>query len=67
MITKLLSSPRLHWICGWLAACAMASPGLTAQAPAPRIRSEISNSEMSTEGIVATTFTTWDRCGSHAG
>ena len=48
MFIKLFSSPCLHRICGWLAACAMASPVLTAQAPAPRIRSEISNSEMST-------------------
>jgi len=47
MFIKLLSSPCLR-ICGWLAACAIASPVLTAQAPAPRIRSEISNSEMST-------------------
>jgi subtilase family serine protease len=47
MFTNFISSPCLHRIWGWLAACAVASPFLAAQAPAPRIRSEISNSQMS--------------------
>lgn len=35
-------------ICGWLAACTMVAPLLGAQAVAPRISSEVSNSEQTT-------------------
>jgi subtilase family serine protease len=35
-------------VCGWLAACAMATTALGAQMPAPRIRSEVSSTEVST-------------------
>src|SRR5258708_33639065 len=48
MITKLLSGQYQLRICGWIAACTMATTALAAQTPAPRIRSEVNNSEVST-------------------
>jgi subtilase family serine protease len=47
MITKHVFSgfPTLR-ICGWMAACTMAVSALAAQTPAPRIRSEVNNSEI---------------------
>jgi subtilase family serine protease len=48
MITRLFSGQYQLRICGWIAACTMASTALAAQTPAPRIRSEVNNSEVST-------------------
>ena len=47
MIKKLLQGPDRLWVCGWIAACALATTSLAAQTPAPRIRAEVSNSQMS--------------------
>ncbi|HMG88216.1 MAG TPA: protease pro-enzyme activation domain-containing protein [Terracidiphilus sp.] len=43
MITKLLQGQDRLRVCGWIAACAVATTAMAAQTPAPRIRSEISN------------------------
>lgn len=43
MITKLLQGQDRLRVCGWIAACALATTAMAAQTPAPRIRSEISN------------------------
>ncbi|MGA3372391.1 MAG: protease pro-enzyme activation domain-containing protein [Terracidiphilus sp.] len=40
-----LSRQRRLWICGWIAACTLAASPLGAQSVAPRISSEINNSE----------------------
>jgi subtilase family serine protease len=47
MITKLLQGQDKLWVCGWIAACAVATTAVAAQTPAPRIRSEISNVQVS--------------------
>src|SRR5580700_7675451 len=47
MITKLLQVPERLRVCGWIAACALAATAVAAQTPAPRIRSEVSNSAVS--------------------
>jgi subtilase family serine protease len=47
MITKLLQGQDRLWVCGWIAACTLATTAAGAQAPAPRIRSEISNVQVS--------------------
>ena len=46
MITKLLDLQHGIRTSGWLAVCALASTALLAQTSAPRIRSEINNSEV---------------------
>jgi subtilase family serine protease len=46
MKTRLaLSRQRRIWVCGWIAACALAASHLAAQSAVPRISSEINNSE----------------------
>src|ERR1700739_5099481 len=47
MITKLLQGPKRLQVCGWIAACALATTAAVAQTPAPRISGEVSNSQMS--------------------
>ncbi|MGA9587867.1 MAG: S53 family peptidase, partial [Terracidiphilus sp.] len=47
MIKKLLQGPERLWVCGWIAACAITATSVAAQTPAPRIRSEVNNSQMS--------------------
>ena len=50
MIKKLLQGPNRLWLCGGIAACALAATTATsgaAQTPAARIRAEVSNSQMS--------------------
>ena len=50
MIKKLLQAPNRLWLCGGIAACVfMATTAISgaAQTPAARIRSEVSNSQMS--------------------
>ncbi len=47
MITKLLQGQDRLRVCGWIAACALATTAVAAQTPAPRIRSEISNVQVS--------------------
>lgn len=46
MITKLFEGQDWLRACGWIAACAMAATAMCAQTPAPRIRSEITNGEV---------------------
>ena len=46
MIPKLLRAQDGLRACGWIAACAMATTAMSAQTPAPRIRSEITNAEV---------------------
>jgi subtilase family serine protease len=48
MITKMLQGQDRLRVCGWIAAFALATTAVAAQSPAPRIRSEISNVEVST-------------------
>jgi subtilase family serine protease len=43
-----LSRQRRLWVCGWIAACTMVASQLGAQSMAPRITSEITNSEPAT-------------------
>src|SRR5690348_8301318 len=43
MITNLLQVQDRLRVCGWLAACALASTAVAAQTPTARIRSEINN------------------------
>lgn len=43
-----LSRQRRLWVCGWIAACTMVASHLGAQSVAPRITSEITNSEQAT-------------------
>jgi subtilase family serine protease len=43
-----LSRNRRLWICGWMAACALIASPLGAQSVAPRITSEIADSEQAT-------------------
>lgn len=45
MNTKLFQVQDWLRVCGWIAACAMATTAVSAQTPAPRIRSEITNAE----------------------
>ena len=47
MVRKLFSAQYQLRICGWIAACTMATTALGAQTPTPRIRSEVNNSEVS--------------------
>ncbi len=49
-MTTMLALPRQTRlrICGWIAACAMTATAFGAQAPTPRIQSEISSSAMTT-------------------
>src|SRR5579863_4007600 len=47
MITKLLQVQNSLRLCGWIVACALATTDAAAQAPAPRIRSEINSVEVS--------------------
>lgn len=47
MKSKLLPGQRRLRVCGWIAACALATTVVAAQTPAPRIRTEVSNSQMS--------------------
>ena len=42
------SRQRRLWVCGWIAACTMVASHLGAQSVAPRITSEITNSEQAT-------------------
>ena len=44
MITKLLQGQDRLRVCGWIAACALATTVMAAQTPASRIRTEVSNS-----------------------
>lgn len=46
MITKLLRGRDVLRACGWIAVCTLATSALCAQTPAPRIRSEITNAEV---------------------
>lgn len=46
MITKLFKAQGTLQVCGLVSACALAITALTAQTPAPRIRSEITSGEM---------------------
>ncbi|HEY2470716.1 MAG TPA: protease pro-enzyme activation domain-containing protein [Terracidiphilus sp.] len=46
MITKLFQGQDRLRACGWIAAFAMAATAVSAQTPAPRIRSEITNAEV---------------------
>lgn len=48
MITKLLEGQRGLRVCGWIVTCALATMVAAAQTPAPRIRSEVNNSEVTT-------------------
>jgi subtilase family serine protease len=47
MIKKLLQGPNRLWVCGSIAACALAATSVAAQTPAPRIRAEVNVSQMS--------------------
>jgi len=48
MIKKLLQGPNRLWVCGWISACTLTATSVAAaQTPAPRIRAEVSNSQMS--------------------
>lgn len=46
MNTRLFEGQDWLRACGWIAACAMATTAMCAQTPAPRIRSEITNGEV---------------------
>ena len=48
MITKLLQGQDRLRVFGWMAACALATTVVPAQTPAPRIRSEVNNSVVTT-------------------
>jgi subtilase family serine protease len=43
-----LSRQKRLWVCGWFAACTLVASSLSAQSAAPRISSEIANTEVST-------------------
>ena len=47
MISKQLPGQDRLRVCGWIAACALATTVVAAQTPAPRIRTELSNSAVS--------------------
>ncbi len=47
MITEVLQGQDRLRVCGWIAAFALATTAVAAQSPAPRIRSEISNVQVS--------------------